>query len=49
MDRLFPIIPELLSPEGVFYLIIIKENDSGEGIFIICFQYLSKRGTCNLI
>ncbi|ELT92146.1 hypothetical protein CAPTEDRAFT_164291 [Capitella teleta] len=30
MDRLFPIIPELLSPKGVFYLIIIKENDSDD-------------------
>ncbi|XP_046350926.2 methyltransferase N6AMT1-like [Haliotis rufescens] len=30
VDRLFPLIPSILSPEGVFYLVIIKENDQDE-------------------
>ena len=29
MDRLFPQIPHLLSPSGVFYLLALKENDFG--------------------
>lgn len=27
MDRLFPVIPELLSNNGLFYLLLIKENE----------------------
>ena len=27
MDRFFPIVPQLLSSTGVFYLLIVKEND----------------------
>ncbi len=27
MDRLFPVIPQILSPGGRFYLLIVKEND----------------------
>ncbi|XP_059542249.1 methyltransferase N6AMT1 isoform X1 [Myotis daubentonii] len=27
MDRLFPLVPDLLSPRGLFYLVTIKEND----------------------
>lgn len=27
MDRLFPLVPQIMSPEGIFYLLIIKEND----------------------
>ncbi|XP_041355843.1 methyltransferase N6AMT1-like isoform X1 [Gigantopelta aegis] len=27
VDRLFPLVADLLSPHGVFYLVIIKEND----------------------
>lgn len=27
MDRLFPLIPDLLSENGVFYLVVIREND----------------------
>ncbi|XP_071099708.1 methyltransferase N6AMT1-like isoform X3 [Haliotis cracherodii] len=30
VDRLFPLIPSILSPDGVFYLVIIKENDQDE-------------------
>jgi release factor glutamine methyltransferase len=30
MDKLFPSIPHLLSPEGVFYLLIIKENEPSD-------------------
>lgn len=27
MDRFFPLVPDLLSPRGVFYLVTIKENN----------------------
>ena len=27
MDRLFPLVPQIMSPYGVFYLLIVKEND----------------------
>jgi release factor glutamine methyltransferase len=30
MDRLFPLVPELLSDKGIFYLVVIKENDSAD-------------------
>ncbi|XP_069106110.1 methyltransferase N6AMT1-like [Argopecten irradians] len=30
MDRLFSQIPEILSPHGIFYLVIIKENNADE-------------------
>lgn len=30
LDRLLPKIDTLLSPDGVFYLVIIKENDIGK-------------------
>ncbi|KAK3600094.1 hypothetical protein CHS0354_027421 [Potamilus streckersoni] len=30
MDRLFPLVPHILSPLGVFYLVIIKENDEAD-------------------
>jgi release factor glutamine methyltransferase len=26
MDRLFPVVPNLLSQRGVFYLVVISEN-----------------------
>ncbi|XP_077990682.1 methyltransferase HEMK2-like [Glandiceps talaboti] len=29
-DRIFPLVSELLSPKGVFYLVIIKENKQDE-------------------
>lgn len=29
MDRVFPLIPQLLSAEGVFYLVVIQENKPG--------------------
>ncbi|XP_068000578.1 methyltransferase N6AMT1 isoform X1 [Melanerpes formicivorus] len=30
MDRVFPLVPDLLSPGGLFYLVTIKENDPDE-------------------
>nr|XP_020645284.1 hemK methyltransferase family member 2 [Pogona vitticeps] len=30
MDRLFPLVPDLLSPKGYFYLVTIKENNPDE-------------------
>ncbi|XP_064584091.1 methyltransferase N6AMT1 isoform X2 [Zonotrichia leucophrys gambelii] len=30
MDRLFPLVPDLLSPGGLFYLVTIKENNPDE-------------------
>lgn len=30
MDRIFPLIPQLLSAEGVFYLVVIQENKPDE-------------------
>lgn len=29
MDRFFPLVPDLLSPRGFFYLVTIKENNPG--------------------
>ncbi|KAM9313214.1 methyltransferase N6AMT1 [Gastrophryne carolinensis] len=30
MDRFFPLVPELLSPKGLFYLLVLKENNPDE-------------------
>eukprot|EP00079_Xenopus_tropicalis_P013219 XP_002941300.1 PREDICTED: hemK methyltransferase family member 2 [Xenopus tropicalis] len=30
MDRFFPFVPKLLSPTGIFYLIVLKENNPDE-------------------
>lgn len=30
MDQLFPLIPQLLTPNGVFYLLVIKENNPAQ-------------------
>ncbi|XP_074957469.1 methyltransferase HEMK2 [Phalacrocorax aristotelis] len=30
MDRVFPLVPDLLSPGGLFYLVTLKENDPDE-------------------
>ncbi|XP_075289432.1 methyltransferase HEMK2 [Opisthocomus hoazin] len=30
MDRVFPLVPDLLSPRGLFYLVTIKENNPDE-------------------
>lgn len=30
MDRFFPLVPDLLSPRGLFYLVTIKENNPEE-------------------
>uniref|UniRef100_A0A2K5J309 Methyltransferase HEMK2 n=1 Tax=Colobus angolensis palliatus TaxID=336983 RepID=A0A2K5J309_COLAP len=30
MDRIFPLVPDLLSPRGLFYLVTIKENNPEE-------------------
>uniref|UniRef100_A0A2I3TCV1 Methyltransferase HEMK2 n=1 Tax=Pan troglodytes TaxID=9598 RepID=A0A2I3TCV1_PANTR len=38
MDRFFPLVPDLLSPRGLFYLVTIKENNPG-GITEVNFQY----------
>ncbi|XP_010583603.1 PREDICTED: hemK methyltransferase family member 2 isoform X1 [Haliaeetus leucocephalus] len=32
MDRVFPLVPDLLSPGGLFYLVTIKENNPGDEI-----------------
>lgn len=29
MDRFFPMIPQLLSDHGLFYLVTVSENDPG--------------------
>ncbi|XP_063986096.1 methyltransferase N6AMT1 [Diachasmimorpha longicaudata] len=42
MDRLFPLVPTLLSSQGIFYLIVIKENKPSDIIGI--FQGLGMRG-----
>lgn len=35
MDRFFPLVPDLLSQRGLFYLVTIKENNPGNtGQFI---------------
>lgn len=33
MDRIFPLVPKLLSPKGFFYLLVLKENNPGEIIY----------------
>lgn len=38
MDRLFPLIPQIMSANGVFYLLIVKENDEDD-IFKIMLSY----------
>ena len=38
MDRLFPLIPQIMSPNGIFYLLIVKENDQ-EDIFQVMLEY----------
>lgn len=30
MDRVFPLVPDLLSAGGLFYLVTIKENNPGD-------------------
>ena len=35
MDRIFPVVSTLLSDKGVFYLVIVKENDVGKTIILI--------------
>ncbi|NXF33316.1 HEMK2 methyltransferase, partial [Nyctibius bracteatus] len=39
MDRVFPLVPELLSPGGLFYLVTIKENNPDE-----ILETMKKRG-----
>lgn len=38
MDRLFPLVPQMLSKNGLFFLLIVKENDE-EDIFQIMNSY----------
>ena len=35
MDRIFPVVSTLLSDKGIFYLVIVKENDVGKTIILI--------------
>lgn len=35
MDRLFPIVSDLLSTRGLFYLVTIKENNPGIMLFAL--------------
>ncbi|WAR12206.1 N6MT1-like protein [Mya arenaria] len=30
IDRVLPLVPQLLAPDGVFYMVVIKENKAGE-------------------
>ncbi|KFV58238.1 HemK methyltransferase family member 2, partial [Tyto alba] len=39
MDRVFPLVPDLLSPGGLFYLVTIKENNPDE-----ILEMMKKRG-----
>ncbi|XP_075569116.1 methyltransferase HEMK2 [Pelecanus crispus] len=39
MDRVFPLVPDLLSPGGLFYLVTIKENNPDE-----ILETMKKRG-----
>ncbi|XP_046641366.1 methyltransferase N6AMT1-like isoform X1 [Daphnia pulicaria] len=43
MDRLFPLIPQIMSPSGVFYLLIVKENDEEDILNVM--KSLSWRGS----
>ncbi|MEE6480427.1 hypothetical protein FKM82_012567 [Ascaphus truei] len=36
MDRLFPLVPKLLSDTGLFYLLALKENNPGNKCFFSC-------------
>ncbi|KAG2225779.1 hypothetical protein INT45_011447 [Circinella minor] len=39
IDELLPFVPQLLSPQGVFYLLLINENRPTEVVNIMCTQY----------
>lgn len=45
MDELFPLIPQLLTDRGVFYLVAIKENDPEE----ICNFFNKKKFSASII
>ena len=34
MDKLFPVVPDILSGNGVFYLLVLEENKPGKVINI---------------
>ena len=36
MDKLFPVVPKMLSESGVFYLLVLEENKPG---IITCREY----------
>ena len=37
MDKLFPVIPRILSDEGVFYLLAVEENKPGYKSGLFCY------------
>lgn len=40
MHRCFPLVPQLLPPRGLFYLVIIKENNPEENLKTIKMEDL---------
>ena len=36
MDKIFPVVPKMLSESGVFYLLVLEENKPG---IITCREY----------
>ena len=47
MDRIFPVVPTLLSDRGVFYLVIIKENNVGKFSVLLKVTLSFRVGPCN--
>lgn len=36
IDQILPSVNKLLSPQGLFYLLCIRENDPGDNCFSLC-------------